>query len=290
MFKAKGNMFAMEIRKYLVLFATVALALFGDQLAFAGAWTQENQGYYFKLSSHFVQAKHDYDEVGNRILKAGSGQLTEFDIRGYLEYGIRNGLTLVVSAPYSRLYDVRTFSNGIARERRSGFGDFEIRLKKRLYKGNRIVISAAGGGKVPLWYQDDPDTRVPLSSKNSDQDMRLLAGVSLYHYGVYITSELGYRKRGGVFSDELFFSFEAGLTVGRFLVKGYLAGIQSRGVCDVTSGEVNLIGDQDILKLSPGVIYRLKEGIELSLELNHTAAGCNTSAGSQYSVGIAFKR
>ena len=104
-----------------------------------------------------------------------------------------------------------------------------------------------------------------------------------------MTGEVGYRIRGGDFSNEGFYALEAGITVGRFLFKGYLSGIRTFGTCNPVE-EVGLIADQNILKLSPGLIYRLTDWMELSVEMLHIAAGCNTTAGNTFLFGIAFKR
>ena len=121
-----------------------------------------------------------------------------------------------------------------------------------------------------------------------DTDYRLLVGQSLYPFPGYWTGEVGYRVRGGVFSNEAFYTLEGGVSVGRFLIKGFVAGIQSFGRCAVQE-EVELIGDQNIGKLSPGIIYRVNDRIELSLDLIHVMWGCNTTTGSTFSIGVAVK-
>ena len=93
----------------------------------------------------------------------------------------------------------------------------------------------------------------------------------------------------GDFSNEGFYALEAGITVGRFLFKGYLSGIRTFGTCNPVE-EVGLIADQSVFKVSPGLIYRLTDWLELSVEMLHIAAGCNTTAGNTFLFGIAFKR
>lgn len=119
--------------------------------------------------------------------------------------------------------------------------------------------------------------------------MRLLVGKSLYPFPGYLTSAVGYRKRGGAFSDEFFYGFEAGVTYKRLLVKGVVEGMHTMGDCG-TMGQGGLVGDQDILKLAPGLIWSLSKNLEIGVDLFHIAAGCNTAAGTTYAVGLAFKR
>ena len=116
-----------------------------------------------------------------------------------------------------------------------------------------------------------------------------MIGRSLYPFPGYVTGEVGYRVRGGVFSNEMFYSLEAGFTLNRFLIKGFASGIRTSGKCVITD-EVGLIGDQNVFKISPGVIYRLSPRLELSLDLIHIATGCNTTAGQTVLFGVAIKR
>ena len=262
--------------------------------AFAGAWTQNRGGYYFKVGASYLNSTIDIDANGKQIQKANMGELRDLNYSTYLEYGLLDRLTLVSSVPYKRLQDTRTLRDlnsvitGTALERRWGFGDMEMRLRW-LLTDKPVVASIAVGGKIPLWYEEDPNTRVPLSSKKADADVRILLGQSLYPLPIYVTGEIGYRIRGGDFSNEGFYALEAGITVGQFLFKGYLSGIRTFGTCNPVE-EVGLIADQSVLKLSPGLIYRLTDWMELSVEMLHIAAGCNTTAGNTFLFGIAFKR
>ena len=278
-----------------LFFITICAASLGlASAAFAGAWTQNRGGYYFKVGASYLNSTIDIDANGKQIQKANMGELRDLNYSTYLEYGLLDRLTLVSFVPYKRLQDTRTLRDlnlvvtGTALERRWGFGDMEMRLRW-LLTDKPIVASIAVGGKIPLWYEEDPNTRVPLSSKKVDADVRILLGQSLYPLPIYVTGEVGYRIRGGDFSNEVFYALEAGITVGRFLFKGYLSGIRTLGTCNPV-GEVELIGDQSILKLSPGLIYRLTDWLELSVDMIHIAAGCNTTAGNTFLFGIAFKR
>ena len=196
--------------------------------------------------------------------------------------------------------------------RSSGLADLELRLRWHLLR-NPAVVSLALGGKFPLGYSMDQDgnesldtggiglgpspvdgtagadNKVPLGTGERDIDMRLLVGKSLYPLPGYLTSTVGYRKRGGAFSDEFFYGLEAGVTYKRLLVKGVVEGMRTMGDCGAM-GQGGLVGDQDILKLAPGLIWSLSKHLELGVDLFHIAAGCNTAAGTTYAAGLAFKR
>lgn len=256
--------------------------------AFAGAWTQKKGGYYVKLSGGYLNTTQDFDAAGDKVDKDGEGKLRDVNCTAYLEYGISNELTFVATAPYKNMKDTRTFQTGTALERRWGFGDVEVRMRRLLWNRD-FVASVAAGGKIPTWYEEDENTRVPLSTRKIDGDARLLVGRSLYPLPGYVTGEAGYRLRGGTFSNEWFYTLEAGMTVDRILIKGFVSGIRTFGNCD-PGDEVGLIGDQNILKIAPGIIYRVNPRVEVSLDLIHVASGCNTTAGNTFFIGVALKR
>lgn len=267
----------------------VALGGLGQISAvFAGAWTQAAGGYYLKLAAHRLHAEDYFDASGTRVPKLGMGELTDLGLQAYAEYGLRERLTLVAALPYKHLADKRRFSSGTGREQSRGFGDLEIGVRWRL-SDRPLVSSLAVSGQIPLGYTVDAGTRVPLGTGEPAGDMRLLLGCSLSPVPGYLTGELGYRARGGAYSDEFFYLLEAGLAQRRWGLKGYVSGLRTRGACGAL-GQEGLIGDQDILKISPGLSYRLSQGLELAVDLIHVAGGCNTVAGNTLATGVVFKR
>ena len=315
------------LRRWIPL-AALLLAIAPTQLH-AGAWTQAPGGMYFKIAGLSFRSQDYLDAIGDRrerVAKPSLEELSDESISAYLEYGLLERLTLVATLPYKRLVyentEVKVFNRSdgpdttITRihpdEINSGLADLELRLRWRLLR-NPAVVSLAIGGKFPLGYDMDQDSigsldaggiglgpspvadgagadnKVPLGTGERDIDMRLLVGKSLYPLPGYLTSMVGYRKRGGAFSDEFFYGLEAGVTYKRLLVKGVVEGMRTMGDCGAM-GQGGLVGDQDILKLAPGLIWSLSKHLELGVDLFHIAAGCNTAAGTTYAVGLAFKR
>ena len=158
-----------------ITFLTAVLTLLIASHAFAGAWTQKKGGYYLKLSGGYLNTTQDINAAGDKVPKDGEGRLRDINFTGYLEYGISDELTLVATGPYKNMKDTRTFQTGTALERRWGFGDVEVRVRRLLWNRD-FVASVAAGGKVPTWYEDDESTRVPLSTRKIDGDARLLLG------------------------------------------------------------------------------------------------------------------
>ena len=311
------------LRRWLPL-AAILLALAPTQVH-AGAWTQAPGGMYCKIAGLSFRSQDYLDATGERrerVAKPSMEALSDQSMSAYLEYGLLERLTLVATLPYKRLTyentEVKVFKSDLLDttitrihpdEINSGLADLELRLRWRLLRFP-AVVSLALGGKFPLGYDMDQesigslgagglglglspstgaDDKVPLGTGERDIDMRLLVGKSLYPLPGYLTSTVGYRKRGGAFSDEIFYGFEAGVSYKRLLVKGAVEGMRTRGDCGAM-GQGGLVGDQDILKLAPGLIFSLSKHLELGVDLFHIAAGCNTAAGTTYAAGLAFKR
>ena len=270
----------------------------------AGAWTQSQGGFYFKMAGLAFRSQEYLNTDGERLDRVeapSTEELSDRNVSAYLEYGLRDHLTLVASLPYKRLVfektDVRVFKSDLVDttiirehpdETRSGLADLELRLRWRLLL-DPAVVSLAAGGKFPMGYKMRPDSFVPLGTGESDGEVRLLVGKSLYPLPAYVTGTLGYRRRGGDFGDELFHGLEAGYSYNRLLVKGVVEGIQTLGDCGAMGEGGGLIGDQNNIKLSPGLIWSFNDRLEISADLFHIASGCNTAAGTTYALGLAFK-
>ena len=271
----------------------------------AGAWTQAKGGFYSKLAGLSFSSRAYLDADGNREDRAVDPreELSDRGLSAYLEYGLLDRLTVVASLPYKRL-DFRkpaearyfpsldtTIVERHPDQSASGLADLELRLRWRLLL-DPAVVSLAAGGKFPLGYEvprELPESYVPLGTGETDAELRLLVGRSLYPVPGYVTGTLGYRLRGGEYGNELFHGLEAGYSWNRLLVKGVVEGIRTLGDCGATGETGGLVGDQNNLKLSPGLIWSINDRLEISADLFHIAAGCNTAAGTTYALGLAFK-
>ena len=133
------------------------------------------------------------DAEGERLArqeKPSTEELSDRNASVYLEYGVRDRLTLVTSLPYKRLVHKKTEVRHFPRldttitriypdENESGFADLEMRLRWRLLQ-DPAVVSVTLGGKLPLGYEMREESNVPLGTAEIDGDTRLLVGKSLY--------------------------------------------------------------------------------------------------------------
>ena len=125
----------------------------------------------------------------------------------YLEYGLRQRLTLVCKASGSGLVS----RSALVERQTRGLGDAELGFKWQLVD-RPLVVAPLASLKLPTGYHAQYDP--PLGTGKADAECRLLAARSLYPWPLYLGGEAGYRLRGGVFSDQFLYLFEIGSTPG----------------------------------------------------------------------------
>jgi hypothetical protein len=242
----------------------------------------------------------------------------------YLEYGLTDKLTFIANLPFKSLTSKRDESIGIGQGAdairiesiTSGFSDLQLAFRYQLLEVP-FVFSLAGGVKIPLGYkkpaetgtiiefdEQNEDNRSPLGTGREDAEIQALFGKSLYPIPVYLTGGIGYRQRAGeTFHDEIIYNAEIGVTLGKFLVKVFWDGARNtkRPLPDknafqpgepLTGGQwVDFnVGDLDIMKISPSVIYNLNKNFYLQAELLHILSGKNTISGDIFSFGFIIKK
>ncbi|MFQ5632237.1 MAG: hypothetical protein ACE5I1_25990 [bacterium] len=248
----------------------------------------------------------------------------DFTATVYFEYGLTEQLTLVSKLPFKSLTSRRDESIGAGEGTSairvesitSGFSDLQVSLRYRLLEAP-FIFSLEGGVKIPLGYKkpaetgtvldlddNEEDDRAPLGTGREDAEIMALFGKSLFPIPVYITGGIGYRQRAGTtFHDEIIYNAEVGVTFGRFLVKTYWDGLRNtnRPIPDknalqpdqpLTGGEwVDFnVGDVDVMKISPSIIFDFNKNLDLQAEFLHILSGKNTVSGDMFSFGVIFKK
>jgi len=255
-----------------------AILLFSYNL-YAGAWAQAKGHYYTKLTFIYSSADGLY----------GTNFAAKFDDRAlyfYGEYGLFDRTSIILSAP--------TFKQSIndanqVRGTTTGFlaGDVEAQAKYQ-FLDKPIVASGLIGVKLPAIY--DEITFPPLGNGKMDLDAKLLLGASLYPIPIYMTGDIGYRKRGGDFVDEIQFGFEAGYTLfNKYLLRVLTNGIRST---DNSAGQSELLGfplAQEQMRIGGGIIYKLNNNFEVDVTYLKTTSGTFIPKANELFFGIAFK-
>lgn len=283
---------------------------------FPGAWTQKKGGYFLKVSGNYLFAKHEFNYLGKRIniledyevYKNTSFQ--DFSTTLYAEYGLNNWFTVIANLPFKVSTTERTetgvnyFTKRIVTVTTSGFSDLTLSGKVGILR-KPLVFSVQSGVKIPLGYNRIPENDgAALGTAEVDGEGYLLLGKSLYPLPLYLTGGLGYRRRGGALRDEYLFAAEAGVSGRSWLFKVTFDGVKNTGTPPDLYGSLIitplpggggafptiLYGDQDYFKVSPGIIYDLKENLAVQLEAIHIAAGKNIISGTTYSLGIVLQR
>ncbi len=285
-------------------------------LAMAGAWTQKKHGYFLKISTNYLFTTKEFNHEGTRLdifqerLIYQNTSFRDINVTLYGEYGLSDRVTLIGSLPVKTLTSRRTeliFGGQVQRDvvtTTAGPADLYLASKVGLW-ARPVVLSLQAGIKVPLGYDAKPaNDGPPLGTGHVDLDLQWLVGASLHPLPGYVTGALGYRYRSGPLHDEWFFSLEAGLSARRFLFKVNLDGLKNTvPPPDIVGQPVTtplpggggalpniIIGDQDIFKISPSVIYYLRPRWVIQTEALHIFAGKDTISGTIYSLGVVVVR
>ena len=285
-------------------------------------------GMYLQTSKEFDYSGRRVDNFGYTFEKSPNSirdpLFRDFSLFGYVEYGLTDKMTAVADLGFKSLTSRRTELYGAAQGGgetffetiTSGFSDLRVSLRYQ-FLAWPVVLSLQAGAKFPLGYKKPPETgeivmfensdeqnRAPLGTGRVDGEIQLLLGRSLYPLPLYFTGGVGYRQRGGMtFHDELIYSAEVGVTINEVLFKVYLDGIHStnRPLPDKNAISISTpleggawvnfnVGDQDLVKISPSIIYPVSRNLYIQAELIHFLSGKNTIGGDILSAGFVFKK
>ncbi len=297
-------------------FAACGIVLCFVSSLHAGAWPQPKHGLYVKLSSSYLATTKEFNHEGDKLdifqerIIYRDTSFRDFSVSAYFEYGLFNRLTIVGTLPFKVLRSKRTELIGggtlarIATLYTTGFSDLSLLGRYALWQGS-FALSFQGGVKLPLGYEEKPaDDGAPLGTGDIDLEGHLLLGKSLHPLPAYLTGSIGYRHRTDELHDQILLNAEAGYTAGKFLFKVTFDGLMSTITPpDIVGQPVMsplpggggalpniIVGDQDIFKISPSIIYNFTEDWGVQGEVLHIFAGKNTVAGTIYSFGIILQK
>jgi protein XagA len=276
--------------KRCILSPSVALLLVvaAASTSFAGAWTAGKNTFYEKFAFNYYYSHESFDSSGQRGATANGGKFTDYDLSNYLEYGLRDDLTLITSLTYKWLEN----DNNSADSRGYGLGDVDLGLRYKLLDQEKIgIISTQLLVKIPGPYSTtDP---LPLGNGQFDTEFRLLYGRSLYHwFPGYANLEIGYRLRAGDPSDELRYLVEVGADLTtKLFARLKLDGTYSmnKGSSTDSNGNPTATNNFDLGKLDLTVGYKLTPTWGIEVSYRPDIYGQNTAAGANYSLALFYK-
>jgi hypothetical protein len=254
----------------------------------AGAWTQPARSYYAKIETALGRADTEFDSRAREVpyavdsLKTRPADYRNLQVRGYLEYGIADRLTGVVSLSYQRI----EAEEKAARHRTFGFSDLRVGTRYALSRTG-VVTALAVEAKIPTGYRQNAFPA--LGSHAADLAISYQAGGSFP--GGYATAEAGLNLRSGHLANEIPFSLEVGLhPVPRTQIRGVLRGRRSLGTIEAAAGTDLARVDSRVLDLAAALVYAVRKDADIEAGWTRTLEGRNTLIGTEISLGLAVHR
>ncbi len=304
------------LRRFVVL---IVLGLAGAQAGFGQAWLQAKGHAYIKLSLSNVTASEQYRFDGEIKPYADNVEGDAFfdeSLYLYGEYGLTDNLTLVALIPYKT---IRVLDAAFAYESQ-GLGSVMIGLRTGIKNlvgltKNQHALSANFMLTVPTGYTRN--FTPSIGPGQVDFQTTINYGLSLWPFPGYAQLGLGYRYRSALygfstatacqegsdincfadvepkFDDELLFSGEAGLNLGRWaLVQVIGMGVWSNQMPDAetTFSIRNPIPTrQRYIKVGGGLtVYPLRT-LGVGVQVFFTPIGRNTIRSTDIFWGIEYR-
>jgi hypothetical protein len=170
-------------------------------------------------------------------------------------------------------------------------GDIELGAKYELPDGP-IVLAPFIGLKLPSGSDTDDDPA--LGTGVMDLEFSMLASISLYPVPAYAGVVIGYRIRGGSFSNQIPYSFELGASPhARVFAKASLSGTNTllsnggfTGAMDSMSMQVS---EGDFTKWGVNVATQVTGPFWVDLFYESIFTGKNVGAGSSIGIGLSWQ-
>jgi protein XagA len=274
----------------IILFAiSVGMLIVTTNTCFAGAWTRESGESYLQFTLNGYYADQFFDDDGDRENFAADGDFMDVNVNYYMEYGVSDRLTVISSLYYKYL----KFEDSNIESKTYGIPDIDLGMRCKLYDTPAGIFSIQGMLKIPETYDDD-DT-VPLGNGQYDMEVRLLYGKSLYpKIPGYANMEAGYRWRLASPADEFRYLVEFGMDFSqRIYGRAKIDGIYSMGNSDTDGGSGNnpsVTNEFDLGKFDLTIGYKISSNCAVELGVRPEIYGQNTSAGTNASLALTFKR
>lgn len=260
------------------LLVTALFLLLPAPAALGGAWTFEENTGQLILNALYYRADDTFTKGGHRRAFANDGAFTKWELNPYLEYGLRNDLTLVFDTFLRHV----EFSDRFGSDRNFGLADPELGLRYRLSAPEaKTVWSVQALMKFPV---DTSGGTPPLGNDQVDAELRLLVGrdFSLGSRRAFWNVEVAYRFRDEEPADEVRLDATLGYYLtSDWLILGQFFGIRGlrNGSPISTAGNPTVETDYDLYKGQFSVVYEVAPPVRLQVGYTRDLAGRNTGAG-----------
>lgn len=292
---------------FLGLLVSLLFALSGS--TFAGAWTLPKKRLWLKSAVFYQTADHRFctelDALSPAFREAGctaAGHRAPFDpfIGGESEalaiftearYGVIDWLEVGVQVPFYSLQ----FTNlaNPRRPRSNNIGDVRFFTKLRLLQ-QPFVASLTVGAKSPTGKFTVDAEAVNVSEGQWDFEILGEVSRSLWPLRGYVSLGAGYRVRTEndafehTMGDELMAHAEIGYEpVSRLMIKGTLDWLHGQAP-RLKLNNAPLLERRELLTITPGVIYTLREGLNLEAAVRFALSGQDFPDGHQLMVAVSY--
>lgn len=226
-----------------------------------------------------------YDEFWRgttRVSNPGVGEVEIVSFTFWGQYGLTDGLALVVNLPY-----IDADSDGGGGFGQSDLQDFSALLRYRFVdvRGGttRHSLVGAAGGRFPgSGYVDNE----PVDVGDGSSDVLLRLVYQLENGPFYFSQQVGYDVRGGDSPDGIPLYTEVGYTFGRVTATGYYFDYMADGGSDIGDPNFTFTGNKDETTRVGGKLYgRLTDRFGISVLYFTTLDGRNSGDASGWSLG-----
>jgi len=283
---------ASQSRSGLNYFASVVVisCMFLSSEVIAGAWTAPEGNSYQKFALNYFFSDEVFNADGD-TQKSGS-DFTDFYFTYYMEYGVRDHLTLFLSVPY-KIIENKLDAGGSFETK--GIGDQEYGVRYNFFNNDSGVFSVQGLVKVPDLVDEDPGD-LPMGNDQVDYEVRFLYGKSLYPKPIYFGIEGGYRFRSKEPSDEIRYMLEIGYNINdktylRAKLDGTLSVDNADAVLPPIDGSFNptLAPAFDLGKLELTGGYKMGDRWSAEFTWSPTVYGQFTANGNNFQLAFVMQ-
>lgn len=272
-----------------IIFISLGFVLSGSLPCFAGAWTLPKGKTYNRLALNHYTTDTSFNASGDEVAFPDNGEFNDTNVSYYMEHGLRDNLSLVLSLSYKSLEK----EDDLVKSDFYGFSDLDLAVKYKLHESRIGVFSTQALIKIPELYDDKDD--LPPGDGQYDVELRLMYGRSLYPMiPGYINLEAGYRLRDDELADEVRTLVEVGVDVtprfyGRLKYEGII-GLNNADDVAGARGNPSSSPDYDLFKLNMALGFKLSQAWGIELEHIREIAGENISNGISYGLALTYVR